>query len=117
MNKFLFTTLLLMIASNVNAQSLNVVLIGSYSVSATVDIATTQYGLGKGTVREANPIQKFFTDRGPVWSGIAKGTMHTSVGYFLTRNREKHPKLVRWSTIILTSAQIYVDIHNARTIE
>lgn len=102
----------------VSAQSemVNHLTIASYGIAAFVDISTTEYGLGRGIVREANPIQKYFTDHGPVAAGIAKGTMHVGIGYILLRYHKQHPKLVFWCTALLTGAQVFVDYSNSRFI-
>ena len=112
--------LVLLTASNVSAQDKlqvpNHLVLSGYAVAAFVDTATTEYGLGKGTVHEANPIQKYFTDKGPVWSGIAKGSMHVGIGYILLRNHKDHGKLTLISGCTLLALQVIVDVSNARTI-
>lgn len=92
------------------------ILFGAYSISAIVDVSLTQYGLGKGIVYEANPVQRYFTDRGPVVSGIAKGSMHFAIGYFLFKRKDSNPKAVMLSLVLLTAANIAVDISNNKQI-
>lgn len=92
------------------------VLFGAYTISAFTDVSLTQYGLGKGIVYEANPIQRYFTNQGPAVSGIAKGAMHFSIGYLLFRQHNKHPKEVLLSIALLTAAQVAVDISNYKQI-
>lgn len=98
------------------AETVTHILFGAYTISAFTDVATTQYGLGKGIVYEANPTQRYFTNHGPVVSGIAKGSMHFAIGYFLFRKHDKNPKAVLASIALLTAAQIAVDYSNARVI-
>lgn len=91
-------------------------LFGVYTVAAFTDVSLTQYGLGKGIVYEANPVQRYFTNQGPLASGIAKGAMHFGVGYFLFRKHDKNPKGVLISIALLSAAQIAVDYSNYRQI-
>ncbi len=90
--------------------------ITAYAITAAVDLSTTQYGLGKGIVHEANPIQKYFTDKGPVVSGIAKASMHVGVVWYLKKRHEYNPKAVLWTTIGLIGAQVLVDYNNYKAI-
>lgn len=118
--KFLSLILIfLFIPSRIEAQSEGIIhaTVASYGVAAFVDTATTEYGLGKGIVHEANPIQKYFTDNGPVVAGIAKGSMHITIGYFLLRYHQEHPKIIFWTTALLTGAQVWVDYSNAKVIK
>lgn len=114
----LVALILLLIPSSALAQSDNILhgVIASYGVAAFVDVATTEYGLGKGIVHEANPIQKWATDRGPVVVGLAKGSMHVGIGYFLLKYHEKNRKLALASAIGLLAAQVVVDYSNAKVI-
>lgn len=115
----IFLTLLLLTSARESfAQSLTKteaathLLFGAYTVSAFTDVSLTQYGLGKGIVYEANPIQRYFTNQGPAVSGIAKGSMHFAIGYYLFRKHERNPKKVLLSLALLTAAQIAVDVSN-----
>ena len=92
------------------------ILFGTYSIAAVTDVSLTQYGLGKGSVREANPFQRYFTDKGPLTSGIAKGSMHFAIGYFLYRKKDTNRKAVIISLITLSMAQIAVDYSNYKQI-
>lgn len=117
--KILTLLILLVTASHSSADELpvdklKVFLLGTYAVSATVDVATTQYGLGKGVVVEANPVQKFFTDQGPVVSGIAKSSMHFAIGYYLHKHYDR--KAAKIALVGLIAAQVVVDYHNAKVI-
>jgi len=117
--KIILIILFVLVPSLVQAQSQKVIdwTIAIYGVAAFVDVSTTQYGLGKGIVTEANPPQKYFTDKGPVWSGIAKGSMHTGIIYMMLKYRKsEHKRLVFASIALLTAAQIAVDVSNAKVI-
>jgi hypothetical protein len=121
--KLILGILILFFTSRVEAQSIELVnkaVISFYGVTAFVDVATTEYGLGKGIVHETNPIQKIFTDKGPVWSGIAKGSMHVGIGYLLIKYHDSSDVRVKRITLVsaigLSVAQLFVDINNAKAI-
>lgn len=103
-------------AQSFTPEKLNKYTIGGYGVAAGVDIATTQYGLGARIVVEANPLQRYFTDHGPVVSGIVKSTMHAGIIYSMLRYKDKHPKVVFVYSLALLAGQVYVDAHNASVI-
>lgn len=86
-------------------------LIGAYGVSAFVDTTTSAYGFGKGDVHEVNPLLKPF-QKHPVAFGLVKGTMHGLVVYFLLKNKDAHPEVVKWMALILLSSQVAVDTSN-----
>ena len=94
--------------------------IGAYGVAAFTDTSLTEYGLGKGIVHEANPLQKWATDKGPVWAGISKGTEHVLLGYLLLKfhnsGDDKTKKIILATAIGLTAFQTWVDYSNAKVI-
>ncbi len=88
--------------------------VGAYMTTAFVDVATTEYGLGRGTVREVNPLFVPIANKGPVVAGLAKGLVHTGVAALLLSDHKHHPKRAFWLAVALTGMQLTVDIHNAR---
>lgn len=118
MRAIFLSLILLLCARESLAQSLTKteatthIVFGAYTIAAFTDVSLTQYGLGKGIVYEANPVQRYFTNQGPAVSGIAKGSMHFAIGYFLFRKHAKHPKEVLLSLALLTAGQIAVDVSN-----
>lgn len=90
--------------------------IASYTVFGFIDVATTEYLIGTGTVREANPVFKLAVDRGPVLAGFIKGSAHTAIAYLLVRTHQKKPRWTFWTAVSLGVGQAYVDYHNARLV-
>lgn len=97
-------------------EKINKYIIAGYGVAAGVDIATTQYGLGAKVVVEANPLQRYFTNQGPVVSSVAKGSMHALIILMLHKKAKDNPKAVLFTSIGLLAAQTFVDYRNAKVI-
>ena len=117
MSRLLLAFVLLLAARPLAAQTsdglpLHIVL-GGYMVSAFADLSVTEYYVGKGTVREANPLFRPAVEKGPVTAAIVKGSVHTAVAWWLLRAHAEHPKLAFWSAAALCGAQLAV---NARTV-
>lgn len=86
-------------------------LIAGYGVAAFVDGTTSAYGFGKGDVHEANPVLAPL-EKQPLYFGLAKGTMHGIIIYFLLKYKESHERIVKWTSSILLAAQVAVDTNN-----
>jgi hypothetical protein len=92
------------------------VVLGTYAVAAFVDISATEYGIGTGNFRETNPAFRWAVNRGPTTAGIVKGSAHTVIVWWLLRQHKGHPTRTFWVSLALASAQVAVDVQNARTI-
>jgi hypothetical protein len=90
--------------------------LGTYAVAAFVDISATEYGIGTGKFREHNPLFRWAVARGPTTAGVVKGSAHTAIVWWLLRQHKAHPTRTFWVSLALASAQVAVDVQNARTI-
>ncbi len=90
--------------------------IGAYMVAGFVDIASTEYGVGRNVAHEANPLFRPAVERGPFTAGLVKGTAHTALAWWLLRSHAAHPTRALWIAAALAGAQIAVDVSNARAI-
>lgn len=91
------------------------VAIGGAMVGQFTDLAVTEYAIGAGVLREANPILAPLAHR-PVEMAIAKGTMAVGVSYALVKLKQRHPKAAFWTAVVLAGVQAGVTWHNARAL-
>lgn len=89
--------------------------IGANIVAHFIDISLTQYALGTGRFREANPILRGI-GTGPVRMAVAKGSIAVGTSYLLIRHHKKNKKLTIGLGIASTVATGYIAARNARSL-
>jgi hypothetical protein len=82
-------------------------------VAAVVDLAVTEYGIGAGQFREANPMLRRF-DRQPTQMGIAKGVMVVVPTYIVLRLMPSHPKWALVTALSMAAVNTYVATRNTQ---
>lgn len=86
--------------------------IGASITTHFADIATTEYGLGTGRLREANPLMRWATDRGPLPAAAAKSLLALGSNYGLYRLHQAHPKWALVLSGVSTATISYVAYRN-----
>ena len=87
--------------------------IGTYMTLNGMDLATTEYLLGAGKAREANPILAPFSSN-PVAFGAVKMGTASLTSYLLLRMHKAHPK---WAFVLANIGNVVyagVVYHNSR---
>lgn len=109
------TALLLSLASPAYAQSETAqhIAIGSYMVSAGADLSVTSYGLGAGSLREANPILRPFEHK-PVGMAVTKMGLGAGVSALLLKTHTKNPKAAFWTAVGLSVLNSWVTYRNTK---
>jgi len=116
---WLFVLVLCLLPSVASAQGLTATKIAwaGYITAAFAADSVTSYGIGKGTVHEANPILRPIVEqRGPVVAMTVKGAMHAGISLLILKYHKDAPKRTFWITVGLTAAQVAVDALNVRTV-
>lgn len=112
------TTMLLALvlaqAPEPHARILHAVL-AAHVVAQTVDVATTEYALGRGVGREANPAMRWAA-RAPVRMGLAKGGYAAASSWALLVLHKRHPRAALIAGIASTAVGVVVSARNARAI-
>jgi hypothetical protein len=90
------------------------VAIAAFMIGQFADITTTEYGIGAGKIREANPLFRRAVEQGPVVAGLAKGTFAVLVSWIMLRAQIHHAKATFFTAFLLTGVQAYVTWHNAQ---
>lgn len=89
--------------------------IASNVVAQFADISTTQYALGRGGFREANPFLKNFSS--PVKMAIVKGSIATGSSYLLLKLHKKKPKTALVLASSLTAFYSVIAYKNSKLIK
>lgn len=113
----LMTLLLLLIGVRpVQAQDRKTpIALGAYMTAGFWDASLTAYCSGAKTCHEVNPLLAPIVDRrGVVPAMTAKGALHVGIAAWLLHDRHQHPKRAFWTAVALTSAQVAVNVGNAR---
>lgn len=92
-------------------------IIASYMVLQFADLSTTEYGIGEGVFREGNPIIAPLVNKGPVWAAAIKGSVATGISWWLLHDHGRHPRLSLIGSIVATSIESAVVVHNARLLK
>ena len=89
----------------------------SYLTAAFNDAIGTAWCHGKGICYETNPVLKSIAEKhGIVTALTVKGAMHGAVTAVAIKAYKGNEKKVIVTLAALTAAQLFVDIHNLRTI-
>lgn len=86
----------------------------AYMLAAFGDVAQTEHAIGAGTAKEVNPVLAWSVQKGPITAALVKGSMHTALAWWLLHTHQDHPQRAFWIAVGLASAQLAVDVHNAR---
>lgn len=89
--------------------------IAAHVVAQMVDVSTTEYGIGTGRFREANPAMRWAA-RSPVTMGIAKGSLAVASSWALLRLHKQHPKAALIGALVSSTISVAVSARNIRTI-
>jgi hypothetical protein len=89
------------------------VLTAANGIASMVDYGVTMYGVGDGSLREANPAMKW-AERRPVAMGVVKGAILAGTSVAILKISRKHPKRALLTAILVTSLNSYVAIRNAK---
>lgn len=68
------------------------VAIGAHVLAQFADISTTEYALGTGRYREANPLMRGIANR-PIRASLVKGGYAVGTSYLLLKLHRSHPRL------------------------
>jgi len=89
--------------------------IAAHVVAQFADISTTQFALGTGRYREANPVLRPIMG-GPIRMAIIKGTYATVTSYGLLKLHKTRPKTAFALAVLSTVATSYVAARNVRVV-
>jgi hypothetical protein len=107
--------LVLLLMGQEDRPTLTHVLIASHVVLQTIDATETTYLLGAGGFKEANPLIRPFA--GSPWRlGAAKSLYAVGTSALAWHYHATHPRIVRWSLVILNTGSALVVAHNQRLI-
>lgn len=87
--------------------------VAAHVVAHFADISTTQFALGTGRYREANPVLRTVAG-GPIRMAIVKGGIAVGTSYLLLRTHKRHPKLTVVLAAVSAVGTSYVAARNAR---
>lgn len=107
------TAISLTIAVPAFAQSDRVshIAIGAFMVGQFSDAMTTEYCIGAGLCREANPLMRWANHQ-PVAMAMVKGGVATVASVALIKAHRIHAKATFLVTIGLTVGQAWLTVHN-----
>lgn len=89
--------------------------IAGHVIAQFADVSATEYALGKGGFREANPLLKW-ASKDPIPMAITKGLYATGTSFILEKLHKKHPKVAIGAAILSTVATGYVAHRNAQLV-
>ena len=89
------------------------VAIAAACMAQFADVATTEYAMGTGRAREANPIVAPFVHEGPIAAAVVKGAIWGGVSYALVRAHRTHPKGAIVAALAIAAGTSAVAWHNA----
>ncbi len=89
------------------------VAIAGHVVANFADVSSTEWALGKGAFREANPLLKW-ASKDPIPMAIAKGSYAAGTAYLLLRLHKSHPKLAILAAVTSAGLTGYVAHRNAQ---
>jgi len=84
-------------------------------IAQFADVATTEYALGTGRFREANPLLRWSATN-PVRMAIVKGGIATASSYALLKIHKDHPKLAFTAAVVSTAATSYAAWRNSASL-
>ena len=90
---------------------------GGYITAAFLDASETAYCSGQGRCHEINPILSPIVERhGVVAAMTVKGAFHAGILGIATSMHKERPKTATAFMVALLAAQVFVDVHNMRTL-
>lgn len=87
--------------------------IAAVGITAMVDLAVTEYHIGKGVLSEANPLLRGLSDN-PIKIGLAKAGLTTVQLWVLIKLRERHPIWTLITAGAITAFNTWAIRHNDR---
>jgi hypothetical protein len=87
--------------------------IASHAIAQAADLSTTEFLLGRGGFREANPVLQW-ASHDPVPMALVKGGFAVATSWVFLRYHKQHPKLVAVFAFGSTALTGYVAHHNAQ---
>ena len=101
--------------SKPDSTSLHIAL-GAFGAAQGADLATTMYALGRGGLREANPVFRSLSDH-PALAGATKMGVAAATAFLLLKVHATHPRLAFWLSTAGAGAYSAIAIHNAILIQ
>jgi uncharacterized protein DUF5658 len=89
--------------------------IGAHVVAQVADTSTTQYAIGSGRFKEANPLLRWGVSD-PVRLALIKGGFAVGASYFLLRIHRQHPRIALVTAGALAGITGWAAAHNRRAI-
>jgi hypothetical protein len=87
--------------------------IAAHGIAQAADLSTTEFLLGRGGFKEANPILKW-ASHDPIPMALVKGGVAVATSYVFIKYHKKHPQLVASISFASAGLTFYVAHRNAQ---